>query len=107
MHAVPLQGSRLARRLRYPRLYFAVEAPLLRTGQNGANRSEVMKLGRWKSSNVFEFAYVREDGECRPTLTARLMLGHLPPADPYFAFKYRWLRAGSVMAGHWSKIKGS
>ncbi len=50
--------------------------------QNGANGSEVMKLGRWKSSNVFEDAYVREDGERRRTLTARLMLGHLPPADP-------------------------
>ncbi|GIM05331.1 hypothetical protein Vretimale_9800 [Volvox reticuliferus] len=46
--------------------------------QGGADRVEVQKLGRWRSNGVFEFAYVREDGDRRRAVTARLPLGRIP-----------------------------
>ncbi|GIL78735.1 hypothetical protein Vretifemale_8150 [Volvox reticuliferus] len=46
--------------------------------QGGADRVEVHKLGRWRSNGVFEFAYVREDGDRQRAVTARLPLGCIP-----------------------------
>ncbi|PNW70369.1 hypothetical protein CHLRE_17g716900v5 [Chlamydomonas reinhardtii] len=42
---------------------------------NGADRMEVQKLGRWRSQQVFEFAYVREDAARKQRLTSYLGLG--------------------------------
>jgi hypothetical protein len=47
--------------------------------EEGADRMTVQKLGRWKSSQVFEFAYVRESAAHQAAVTGRLRL-RLPAA---------------------------